>query len=92
MMSKTKLEPLGARVLLRFIEQEGKTSAGLLLPEASREKPQVGEVVAVGEDEEIKVKVGQKVLFPKFTGTDIRLDGVDHIILNAADLLAVFKE
>jgi len=91
-MSKTKLEPLGARVLLRFVEQEAKTSAGLLLPESAKEKPQIGEVIAIGDDEEIKVKVGQKVLFPKYTGTDIKLDGVDHVIMDAADLLAIFKE
>lgn len=85
------IEPLGMRVLLRPIEEEAKTASGLILPDSAKEKPQVGEVIAVGSDEEIVVKVGQKVLFPKYTGTEIKLEGVDHIIMDDADLLAVVK-
>jgi chaperonin GroES len=83
------VEPLGMRVLLRPIEEEAKTASGLILPDSAKEKPQVGEVIAVGED--VVVEVGQKVLFPKYTGTEIKLDGVDHIIMEDADLLAVVK-
>ncbi|NOY97942.1 MAG: co-chaperone GroES [Chloroflexi bacterium] len=91
MSDNTTIEPLGIRVLVRPIEKEAKTSSGLLLPETAKEKPQIGEVIAVGDDEEMPVKVGQKVLFPKYTGTDIKLDGVEHIIMDATDLLAIVK-
>ncbi len=88
--SKT-IQPLGLRVLVRPVEQEAKTSSGLLLPETAKEKPQIGDVIAIGDDEEINVKVGQQVLFPKYTGTEIKLDGVEHIIMDATDLLAIVK-
>ena len=64
------VEPLGLRVLVRPIETEAKTASGLILPDSAKEKPQIGEVMAIGTDEEIVVKVGQKVLYPKYTGTD----------------------
>ncbi len=92
MSDKINIEPLGSRVLVRPIEQEAKTSSGILLPETAKEKPQMGEVMAVGDDEEMPVKVGQKVLFPKYTGTEIKLDGVEYIIMDSADLLAVVKD
>ena len=85
------VEPLGLRVLVRPIEQEAKTASGLILPDSAKEKPQIGEVMAVGDDEEMMVKVGQKVLFPKYTGTEIKLEGVEHIIMDATDLLAIVK-
>jgi len=88
--SKT-IQPLGLRVLVRPVEQEAKTSSGLLLPETAKEKPQIGDVIAIGDDEEINVKVGQKVLFPKYTGTEIKLEGVEHIIMDATELLAIVK-
>jgi chaperonin GroES len=88
-----KVKPLGARVLIRPLQEETRTSAGLFIPETAKEKPQTGEVVAIGDDEEeIKVKVGQKVLYPKYTGNDIKLNGVDHIIMDASDLLAVLED
>ncbi len=83
------IEPLGLRVLVRPIETEAKTASGLILPDSAKEKPQIGEVMAVGTDEEIVVKVGQKVLYPKYTGTDIKVEGVDHIIMEDGDLLAI---
>jgi chaperonin GroES len=92
MSDNPKIQPLGNRVLVLPVEQEAKTSSGLLLPETAKEKPQVGQVKAIGDDEEMPVKVGQKVLFPKYTGTEIKLDGVEHIIMEAADLLAIVKE
>ena len=82
------VQPLGMRVLVRPIEQEAKTASGLILPDSAKEKPQIGEVVAIGDEVEM-VKVGQKILFPKYTGTEIKLDGVDHIIMEDGDLLAV---
>ena len=61
MSDNTNIEPLGIRVLVRPIEQEAKTASGLILPDSAKEKPQIGEVMAVGDDEEMMVKVGQKV-------------------------------
>jgi len=65
-MSDINIEPLGSRVLIRPLEQESKTASGLLLPETAKENPQTGEVVAIGDDEEIKLKVNDKVLFAKY--------------------------
>ncbi len=91
-MSDMNIQPLGTRVLIRPIEQEAKTSSGILLPETAKEKPQVGEVIAIGDEtEDIPVEVGQKVLFPKYTGTEIKIDGVEHLIMEASDLLAIVK-
>jgi chaperonin GroES len=93
-MSDLSVQPLGARVLIRpLIDEESRTGTGLYIPETAREKPQTGEVVAIGDEEgEIKVKVGQKVLFPKYTGTEIKLDNVDHLIMEADDILAIVVE
>lgn len=88
-----KIQPLGTRVLIRPEEEEARTSSGLYLPETAKEKPQKGVVIAIGDEEEdIKVKVGQKVLFPKYTGTEIKIDGVEHLIMDADDILAVIEE
>ncbi len=75
---------------MKLLEEESVTSSGLVIPDTAKEKPQQGEVVAVGEDEDIKVKVGEKVLFPKYSGTETRLDGIDYLIIDASELLGVF--
>jgi chaperonin GroES len=88
-----QVQPLGSRVLVRVIAEETVTASGLFLPDTAKEKPQRGEVVAVGDDTElIKVTVGDRVLFPKYTGTEIRLDDIDHLILESTDLLAILRE
>ncbi len=90
---KMKIQPLGTRVLVRPEEEELRTKSGILLPETAKEKPQIGVVVAIGDEEEdIKVKVGQKVLFPKYTGTEIKIDGEEHLIMEADDILAIIQE
>ena len=87
------IQPLGSRVLVRpDSEAESRTTSGLYIPETAKEKPQTGVVIAIGDDDDdIKVKVGQKVLFPKYTGTEIKLEGVDHLIMDADDILAIIK-
>ena len=87
------IHPLGSRVLVRpDSEAESRTTSGLYIPETAKEKPQTGVVIAIGDDDDdIKVKVGQKVLFPKYTGTEIKLEGVDHLIMDADDILAIIK-
>jgi len=88
-----QVQPLGARVLVRVLAEESVTASGLYLPDTAKEKPQRGEVVAIGDDTEmIKVAVGERVLFPKYTGTEIRLDDVDHLIIESTDLLAILRE
>ncbi len=87
-----EVRPLGSRVLLRVLEEKSVTASGIVLPDTAKEKPQRAEVVAVGDDSEtIKVQPGDLVLFPKYSGTELRLDGVDHLILEATDLLAVLR-
>ena len=87
------VRPLGARVLVRVLEEESITSSGLVIPDTAKEKPQRGVVVAVGDDDEaIKVSPGDEVLYPRYTGTEVRLQGNDHLIVEANDLLAVFDK
>ncbi len=82
------LQPLGTRVLVKPLEQDSRTAGGIFLPETAKEKPQQALVVAIGDDETIKVKPQDQVLFAKYTGTEVRLDGSDHLILEANDILA----
>ncbi len=87
------VQPLGSRVLVRILPEESRTSFGLVIPDTAKEKPQRGEVVAIGDDTEvIKVAVGDRVLFPKYTGTEIKLDDADHLIIESTDLLAILRE
>jgi chaperonin GroES len=82
------IEPLGARVLVQPLEQQSRTASGIILPETSKEKPQTGLIIAVGDDEDIKVKVDDKVLFAKYTGTEVKLDGIDYLLMDHSDILA----
>jgi len=86
-MSELKIQPLGSRVLIRPLEQEARTASGLLLPETAKEKPQMGLVVAVGDDEEIKVKVNDKVIFARYSGTEFKMDGQEYLLMDANDIL-----
>lgn len=93
-MAKKELgiKPLGARVVIQPVEEENRTDSGLYIPDTAKEKPQTGVVVAVGEsteDVKITVKVGEKVLFPKYTGTEIKLGGEDYNIMDFEKVLAV---
>ena len=87
-----QVQPLGSRVLVRIVPEENVTKSGLYVPDTAKEKPQRGEVVAIGDDHEtIKVAVGDQVLFPKYSGTEIRLDGADHLIIDSTELLAILR-
>ena len=91
-MSET-VQPLGSRVLVRVTLEESRTASGLVIPDTAKEKPQRGEVVAVGDDADlIKVAVGDRVLFPKYTGTEIRVADADHLIMESADILAILRD
>ncbi len=87
-MTEIKLQPMGARILVKPLEQENKTATGLYIPETAKEKPQTGVVVAIGDDEEIKLKVNDKILFAKYSGTEIKLGSDDYLIMECSDVLA----
>ena len=99
MASKLKLKPLGGRVIVEPTEQEEKTAGGIILPETAKEKPQEGKVIAAGpgdrnEDGDriaMEVQVGDKVLYAKYSGTEIKLDGKKVLILRESDILAIIE-
>ncbi len=86
-----QVQPLGDRVLVQLVEEQQRTQSGIYIPDTAKDKPQTGLVVAVGDGEEVKVKNGQRVLFAKFAGTEIKIDNVEHLILSAEDILAVVE-
>ncbi len=89
-MSKTTVKPLGKNVLLRPEKPEQKTASGIVLPDnASGEKLNQGTVVAVGDDKAVTVKPRQKVIYARYSGTEVRIDGADYLIVKAEDILAV---
>jgi len=84
------VQPLGSRVLVEVLDQESVTASGLVIPDTAKAKQQRGVVVAVGDDQDlIKVKPGETVLFPQYTGTELSLDGRDYLVIDATELLAV---
>lgn len=89
-----QIEPLGTRVLIRPLDQETTTSSGIILPETAKEKPQQGMIEAVGDDSEMLsgLAVGDKVLFPKYSGTEIKMDGIEYLIIEEGDVLARISE
>ncbi|MFW5712246.1 MAG: co-chaperone GroES [bacterium] len=86
-----KIKPLGDRVLVKLEEVEEKTAGGIFIPQTAQEKTQSGTVVAVGDDEMIKVKAGQKVMYDKYAGTTVSVDNEDHLLIRYADILAVIE-
>jgi len=94
-----KFRPLYDRILVKRIESETKTAGGLIIPDAAKEKPFEGEVMAAGngkvldngEVRAMTVKVGDLVLFGKYTGDEVKLDGVEHVIMRESDVLAVVE-
>ncbi len=89
-MKTTKIQPLGKNVLIKVQEQEKKTENGIFLPDtATEEKPQQGIVIAVGTDENISVKPQQKVIYNRYAGTDVVVDGEEYLIVKDGDILAV---
>ena len=93
------IKPLGDRVVLKVIDDVQQTQGGIFIPDSAKEKPQKGEVVAVGpgktmesgEREPLDVKVGDNVLYAKYSGTDVKMDGVEYKILSVKDVLAIIE-
>ena len=87
-----KLKPIGERALVKPVEQESETASGIILPETAKGKPQTAQVVAIGDSEEVGVSEGDVVVFAKYSGTRIRLEDEDYLILNSDDLLGVVEQ
>jgi len=91
-MANVKIKPLADRVLIEPMQAEEKTASGIIIPDTAKEKPQKGTVVAVGPgtaDEKMEVKKGDMVLYGKYSGTEISIDGTDYLIMKQADILAI---
>ena len=93
------IKPLGDRVVNKVLEKEQKTMSGIVLPDTAKEKPQEGEIVAVGTGKmldngqrvALDVKAGDKVIFSKYAGTEVKVDGQDYLILSERDILAIVE-
>ncbi len=91
-MKKIDVKPLGENILIHPEKPEQKTAAGIYLPDtASQERSQIGKVMAIGESDKIKVKTGQKVIFKRYGGEEIKIEGEEYLIANYKDILAVIK-
>ena len=91
-MSKLNIKPLADRVLVEPLEAETKTASGIIIPDTAKEKPQKGTVVAVGsgtKENPITVKVGDNVLYGKYSGTELQHDGKDYLIMKESDIFAI---
>jgi len=93
------IKPLGDRVVIKVLEREEKTKSGIVLPDTAKEKPQEGKIIAVGTGKVLEngqrvpvdVKVGDKVIFSKYAGTEVKIDGVEYLIVSDRDVLAVVE-
>jgi chaperonin GroES len=98
-MEKMKIRPLHDRVIVKRIEEEEKTKGGIIIPDTAKEKPSEGKVVAVGNGkllesgklQPLDVKKGNKVLFGKYAGTEINIDGEEHLIMREDDIIAIVE-
>src|SRR5579862_4531849 len=99
MLSIMKLRPLGDRILVKRIKEEEKTKGGIIIPDTAKEKPQEGKVVAVGKGKMTEqgkllapdVKAGDKILFGKYSGSEVKIEGEEHLILREDDILGVLE-
>lgn len=91
-MADVKIKPLGDRVLVEPAQAETKTASGIIIPDTAKEKPQKGIVIAVGDgkkDEPMTVKPGDQVLYGKYSGTEINVDGAEYLIMRESDIYAI---
>jgi chaperonin GroES len=91
-MIKLNIKPLADRVLVEPLEAETKTASGIIIPDTAKEKPQKGSIVAVGpgtKENPVTVKVGNSVLYGKYSGTELKLEGKDYLIMRESDILAI---
>jgi len=94
-----KIRPLQDRVIVRRLEEEEKTKGGIIIPDTAKEKPQEGKVIAVGKGKEteegkvipLDVKAGDRILFGKYSGTEIKIEGEEHLIMREEDILGIIE-
>lgn len=87
-----KVRPLADRVLVKTEKTESKTASGIIIPDTAQEKTQTAVVIAVGDDKEkIKVATGDRIMYDKYAGTSIKIDGEEHLILKAGDIIAIIE-
>lgn len=98
MGAKQKIRPLQDRVLIKRINEEEKTKGGIIIPDTAKEKPQEGKVVAIGKGkvlegklQPVEVKVGDKILFSKYSGTEVKIEGEEHLIIKEEDILGIIE-
>jgi len=87
-----KVKPLGDRVLVKLQYAEEKTAGGIIIPDTAQEKTQTGVVLAVGDDEAIKVKIKDKIMYDKYAGTTIKVNGEEQLILKMSDIIAKVED
>ena len=95
-----KIRPLQDRIIVKRVEEEEKTKGGIIIPDSAKEKPIEGEIIAVGtgrvlengKKQPLEVKKGDKVLFSKYAGTDVKIDGIEHLIMKEDDILGVIEK
>jgi chaperonin GroES len=95
-----KIRPLQDRIIVKRIEEEEKTKGGIIIPDSAKEKPMEGEVISVGSGKVLEngtkqvpeVKAGDRVLFGKYSGTEVKIDGVEHLIMREDDILGVIEK
>lgn len=94
-----KIRPLGDRILVKRIEEEDKSKGGIIIPDSAKEKPQEGKVVAVGKGKmlddgkmvALEIKAGDRILFGKYSGTDVKIEGEEHLIMREDDVLGIME-
>jgi chaperonin GroES len=94
-----KIRPLGDRILVKRLEEEEKSKGGIIIPDTAKEKPQEGKVVAVGKGKmledgkmvPLEVKAGNRILFGKYAGTDVKIEGEEHLIMREEDVLGIIE-
>ncbi|HAH97537.1 MAG TPA: co-chaperone GroES [Firmicutes bacterium] len=94
------IKPLGERLVIKLVEREEKTKGGIVLPDTAREKPQIGEVLSVGSGKLLEngqrltpeVKKGDHVLFAKYSGTEVKINGEEYLVLKESDILAIVQD
>jgi chaperonin GroES len=99
-VNSMKIRPLQDRVIIKRLEEEEKTKGGIIIPDTAKEKPIEGEVVAVGKGKtaddgkliKLDVKAGDRVLFNKYAGTEVKIDGVEHLIMREDDILGIIEK
>jgi len=95
-----KIRPLQDRIIVKRIEEEDKTKGGIIIPDTAKEKPMEGEVIAAGtgkilengKKQPLEVKAGDRVLFDKYAGTDVKIDGIEHLIMKEDDILGIIEK